>query len=182
MPAESKQLQPGVYACADGAIHVDLVELCLLRGIEPTSENQNRLGAEIEAEMRAAHPAVSVEHRSESSPAKPSIPLTEVLAPERTAGVRLIQCLCPARHCIVAVPYQADVVGRDEAVASLHRFLDCQHIPRKCRICGSQTLHLEDAPTRFAKLDEALPHFAREAIANAITREMIDRQRRAQTN
>lgn len=40
-----EELVPGVYVAADGTMHVDVEELCIANGYEPTAENQAKLEA-----------------------------------------------------------------------------------------------------------------------------------------
>lgn len=43
IPAHAKRLDAGIYSTPDGTLHLDLVELCIARGVSPTVKNQRRL-------------------------------------------------------------------------------------------------------------------------------------------
>jgi hypothetical protein len=72
--------------------------------------------------------------------------------------IRLIQLLCPSRHCIIAALYEADDAGAEGArqIEHLEAFLAHGAINRHCGICGSTSLRYEDRITRFKTLEEAL--------------------------
>jgi hypothetical protein len=86
-----------------------------------------------------------------------------VEAPELKPGVYIAQLLCPARHAVLA----AAGFCRDRA--RVHRLAG--RVDRKfreltaagkldpcCGLCRSRDLRIEAARTRFATMEEALPH------------------------
>ena len=88
--------------------------------------------------------------------------------------VRIVQMLCPSRHCLVALAYES-ADGRNNPVMPYHlgeKFVE-QKLEHKCAICGATTFTLEDAPTIFSSMAEAEPHLRREETKQAITRGLI---------
>jgi hypothetical protein len=78
------------------------------------------------------------------------------------ARIRIVQCLCPKRHAIMAIAYTpADITDADvtEALTSQIRSM-VQHgvLDPWCGICGSTTWHVEVGQTAFATMEEATPH------------------------
>jgi len=89
--------------------------------------------------------------------------------------VRIVQLLCPARHCILAIAYEsldgnAIPYVTDHLFTAFTRALQVGMNPW-CGICDSRDLTYEDQPTRFATILEAQPHLAEAARRNAATRE-----------
>lgn len=96
--------------------------------------------------------------------------------------VRLVQLLCPERHCVVASAYEEGVSEGPKVSSSL---LDKMHdlgIEKKCGICGSAELQFEDSPTRFGSIEEAYAPLMEAQTANLLSRMEIDRRRRIQEN
>ena len=104
------------------------------------------------------------------------------------ARVHITQCLCPKRHCIIAlaweegesVPGCGDLVFKDSADACdgveklISYFVKDGQIDPWCGICHSSTFTYEDGLTRFMSLDEARPEIERLQLANLLTRAALD--------
>lgn len=76
-------------------------------------------------------------------------------------AVKLIQVLCPERHCIIAIAY--DDTDKDDAAALLdfqgkfHFLVDSGAMNPWCALCGSKDLKFDVGTTGFANLAEAEP-------------------------
>ena len=82
--------------------------------------------------------------------------------------VRILQLLCPQRHCMLAVAYETDSGEADpDKPAELERRMAAMGLEARppCGICHSRKFHLEDHPTRFETMAEAKPVL--EAVAEA---------------
>lgn len=99
-----------------------------------------------------------------------------------SAKVRLVQLLCPNRHCVVAAAYLPGESTFDEAVAFLRNQLQSLEAEWRCGICGSRRLGFEDAETRYDSLAQAAPELAREQAAQLHTWKVIDDQRERSRN
>lgn len=88
--------------------------------------------------------------------------------------VRIIQLLCPQRHCIVAIAYESPN-GEEipENAQKLNDGLKSHGLNPWCGICGSKQLQCEDRATGFRTLQEAQPHLEANERAQAITREFF---------
>jgi hypothetical protein len=91
--------------------------------------------------------------------------------------LRIVQCLCPARHCILAMPYETpDGEARPAAAELLReevdRLIATGIFNGGCGLCGAPraTWRFEDAKTRYRTLDEALPSLRASERAQAETR------------
>jgi hypothetical protein len=76
--------------------------------------------------------------------------------------IYIAQCLCPSRHCIMAVAFDALHVT-PEAGADLLRMTVEDYIRRKvinpwCGLCHSRDFRYEAQPTRFETMEQAMPH------------------------
>ena len=91
--------------------------------------------------------------------------------------VRIVQLLCPQRHCIVAKAYESpDGEPIPEITTSLvdgFALLVARGANAQCGLCFSRNLRPEDRPTKWATMAEALPHLEEEARRQAITREYM---------
>jgi hypothetical protein len=88
--------------------------------------------------------------------------------------VRIVQLLCPQRHCIVATAYQSpdgEVVPEitDVPQGKFAHMVELGVNPW-CGICSSRDLQPEDRPTPYATLAEAAPFLRHLADAQAATR------------
>ena len=70
--------------------------------------------------------------------------------------VKIIQLLCPARHCIIAAAYTDDE-ERQTFEAGIPALMKLSGINPWCGICGSTDLHFEAGETQFETLAEAMP-------------------------
>jgi hypothetical protein len=98
------------------------------------------------------------------------------------ARVHVTQCLCPKRHCIIAlaweegeaVPGCGDLVFKDSADACrgvetlIDLFIKDGQINPWCGICKSSTFSYEDGLTRFKSLDEAQPELQKLQLGNLL--------------
>ncbi len=79
--------------------------------------------------------------------------------------VWIAQCLCPARHCIMAAAFDVSekpaAAAIDELNQQIRTLLDARAINPWCGICRSSERHCEAAPTRFASMAEAWPELLR---------------------
>jgi hypothetical protein len=90
--------------------------------------------------------------------------------------VRIVQLLCPARHCILATAYESadgePIAAIAEHVREGFRLLfNAGNLNPWCGICHSRDFHIEDGATAFRSMDEALPHLNQLQAENAATRE-----------
>lgn len=77
----------------------------------------------------------------------------------------IVQCLCPDRHCIMALAFDPADLAEAEAVARLkalvHAALNDSTINPWCALCGPtrgpSSWFYEAAPTRFRTMEEAEP-------------------------
>lgn len=94
-----------------------------------------------------------------------------------TPKVRIVQLLCPQRHCIVSTAYESpDGSELPEMTERLREgFTDFVNSGANpwCGLCYSRDLRPEDSPTRFATMDEAMPHLMESARQQAATREFF---------
>jgi hypothetical protein len=86
----------------------------------------------------------------------------------------ITQALCPRRHCAYATAWDdADLTRADAEAGLTARAAEAGLRPR-CGICHGE-LHLESGPTRWATLEEALPHIRALEAENLRTRRELDR-------
>lgn len=89
--------------------------------------------------------------------------------------VRIVQLLCPQRHCVLATAYQSPD-GRPilEMAARLRESFD-EWVNRGanpwCGLCQSRELRCEDAATRFETMEQAMPFLRENERREAATRE-----------
>jgi hypothetical protein len=89
--------------------------------------------------------------------------------------VRIIQLLCPDRHCIVEMPYQTeDGAEQPDKVARLKEKAAAMNLDPWCGICKSRQLTYLDRPTKFRTMDEAEPFFRQIAAEQLATRRFLD--------
>jgi hypothetical protein len=91
--------------------------------------------------------------------------------------IKLIQCLCPSRHCIIAVAFDPARMAEAQAVAQaegvLTRVYQDRLIDPWCAICGSSRFEFEVGTTTFRTLEEAAPAFAASAVAQQWSRRWL---------
>jgi hypothetical protein len=108
-------------------------------------------------------------------------------------SVRLVQCLCPNRHAIIAIAYAPGVTSAgditlDQSNAAgymkgmFQRMVGNGSLNAVCGICGATEFSYEDAPTKYETMDEALPALKEVEQRQRATRATIDEMRRAQRN
>lgn len=97
------------------------------------------------------------------------------------AKVWVVQLLCPERHAVMAAAYLREDESQLEAVSeNLRNGLKEQGLLWECGICKhsdpakSVDLHFEEGPTRFATMEEAMPHLRKIEADNIVSRMYID--------
>jgi hypothetical protein len=90
------------------------------------------------------------------------------------ARVRLVQLLCPRRHCLLAVAYESDQGTRDKAVIEMEAQRVRLGLNPWCGICGSRELAYEDRPTPYRTIEDALPELRETEQANLESRAHLD--------
>lgn len=103
--------------------------------------------------------------------------------------LRIVQCLCPQRHCMVALPYEPEVETKlpngnrialtQETAAKflkdlVEELISRQVVKPSCGICGSTDLRYEDSATKFNSLEEAMPHLIQLEAENRETRKLFN--------
>ncbi len=99
-----------------------------------------------------------------------------------TAKVRLVQLLCPNRHCVFASAYLPGESTFAAISAHIRRRMTELGANWRCGLCESVDLRFEDAETRYNSLEEALPHLARTQAKQLHTRKVIAEQRKRARN
>jgi hypothetical protein len=105
--------------------------------------------------------------------------------------VRIVQCLCPKRHCIVGLAYEMgqaalgsdgnDIALSPETAPSwLRGVLDgmiLTGVNPWCGLCGAErdSWIYEDAKSKFTSIEEARPELERLEREQAFTRMMFSR-------
>jgi len=92
--------------------------------------------------------------------------------------VRIVQLLCPSRHCIMATAYESpDGEEIPEIAARLRERVDgliaANEMNPRCGLCFAKTWRYEDHPTNFTTMKEALPALRQAERANAATRQFF---------
>jgi hypothetical protein len=93
--------------------------------------------------------------------------------------VRIVQMLCPSRHCITATAYESpDGEPMPEITDRLRRQTEQlieKGINPWCGICQAKepTWNCEDRPTLYATMAEALPHLQLQSDRQATVREYL---------
>lgn len=101
--------------------------------------------------------------------------------------IRLIQLMCPERHCLLAFAYDADDMNPKQAADSMRetlRYLREQpaaFIP-ECGICKSLELHTEDGETAWDTIEEARPHLQQMEIEQLEARLILRAREKATRN
>lgn len=94
--------------------------------------------------------------------------------------VRIVQCLCPERHCIMAAAYEAEADEVDPLMKRglkmrIAELVTMRVLNPVCGLCGAsvETWSFEDRASKYRTLEEARPHLeeleARNAAARAAT-------------
>lgn len=93
--------------------------------------------------------------------------------------IRICQCLCPARHCILAIAYQEGAAFDDSPPVDLKHLIAFKTayglMNPWCGICRAREplWTYEDNPTRFESMEEALPELRRLEREQAGLREVL---------
>ena len=90
--------------------------------------------------------------------------------------VRIVQVLCPSRHCIVATAYESpDGEELPKLTERLRKQVEdlmaAGNMNPWCGLCNSRQWTYEDRATAYATIAEALPALAETERRNAATRE-----------
>jgi hypothetical protein len=89
--------------------------------------------------------------------------------------LRIVQHLCPQRHCITALAYESESGEPDPVMVELVQHMEAEaKINPWCGICKSRNLFFEDEPTRFRTKAEAEPFLREVEEAQAATRRFLD--------
>ncbi len=89
--------------------------------------------------------------------------------------VRIVQLLCPARHCLLASAYEDDKGTFSKTCEALSAMLEPRGgVSRHCGICGSTELHFEVGLTKFKTLAEAMPSLDQAQTEQLLTRSWLD--------
>lgn len=93
----------------------------------------------------------------------------------------IAQILCPSRHCILALPFDAAVMSPNQAMAALITKVEClvtmSQIDPWCGLCHSRDWRAEAGPTRFTTMEEARPELERLRAENAAAKRFYSRLR-----
>lgn len=97
--------------------------------------------------------------------------------------IHIIQCLCPQRHCILALAYD-DTEGGGEEILGLLQATVAGSIEQGllnpwCGICQAREWTYEDGKTHFTSLAEAKPFLEQCQRDQMDFRTMLDLQRAA---
>jgi len=89
--------------------------------------------------------------------------------------VRIVQLLCPERHCIISTAYESPDGAEIPEIAQRlrERFEEMVKAGLNpwCGICLSRKLEPEDRPSIFATMKEAIPHLREAERLQAQARE-----------
>jgi hypothetical protein len=91
--------------------------------------------------------------------------------------VRIVQLLCPSRHCVVATAYESPDGAEIPEMAERLREFFADWVQRGanpwCGLCRSRDLHADDQPTGFSALTEAEPYLRESERRQAATRQFF---------
>ena len=91
-------------------------------------------------------------------------------------AVYLIQCLCPQRHCIAAIAYEADEPSEEYLVVfktTVAQSIAGGNVDPWCGICKSRDWHCETGKTPYRTMEEAREPLAALAAEQAQAREFF---------
>lgn len=88
--------------------------------------------------------------------------------------IHLLQLLCPARHCIIAVPFDPGEMSSFDASTTGLALMGALHINEWCGICGSYQLVWEDKETPWHTIEEAMPHLLKSELEQTLTRTWME--------
>lgn len=93
--------------------------------------------------------------------------------------VRIVQLLCPSRHCIIAAVYESeDGAEKPGVAAEFPQRLEAAGLNASCGLCGSRELHTEDNRTEYSSVDEAMPVLQDEKARQRLVLSMLRNLRR----
>lgn len=99
--------------------------------------------------------------------------------------IHIIQCLCPQRHCVLAVAYDDAKTTGKEALelfqSAVLMAVEGAGLNPWCGLCQSQDWFYEDGVTRFTTLEEAKP-FLKQCEADQLASRAIIDETRASRN
>jgi hypothetical protein len=91
--------------------------------------------------------------------------------------VRIVQCLCPERHCIMACVYVSpDGEAEPDKTEALCKAM-AELLNPRCGICGARDFRYEDGATRYATMEEARGPIAEAEMRQRLTREFLRQSR-----
>jgi hypothetical protein len=86
----------------------------------------------------------------------------------------IAQILCPSRHCIMGMAFDAaetnPVQAKARLVAAAEQLVVDGTIDRECVICESRAWSVEAGPTQWTTMEAARPHIDQCERENAATR------------
>ena len=82
------------------------------------------------------------------------------------------QWLCPSRHCSIAIPWDDQVMTREQVEEKGEDLYRRKVLHRWCGICRGE-LHVEHSPTKFKTMDDAMPYLRAAERANSSARGII---------
>jgi hypothetical protein len=90
--------------------------------------------------------------------------------------VRIVQLLCPQRHCIIATAYESPDGKQipemtDHLRKQVEESIELGGMNPWCGICQSRKWTYEDQPTIYATMDAAMPWLQANSDRQAFTRE-----------
>lgn len=88
--------------------------------------------------------------------------------------VRLVQLLCPERHCLMASAYEEERSCFTDACEGLRAMVKGGGFNAWCALCGSRELHFEEGVTKFLTLAEAMPSLMTEQHKNMAARQLLE--------
>jgi hypothetical protein len=88
--------------------------------------------------------------------------------------VRIVQHLCPKRHCLLVLGYEEGQSTFEKCVAMMKDMEKTLKMNPHCGICGSTDLFFEEGVTKFNTMAEAAPHMQELAGHNLLTRLKLD--------
>jgi hypothetical protein len=93
--------------------------------------------------------------------------------------IHLLQCMCPSRHCIVAIAYDPDSLPAETAMNGFQSLVGVliqqKRIDPFCGLCGSRVWHYEDGVSKFKTVQEAMPMLQALELQQARFRQFITR-------
>lgn len=87
--------------------------------------------------------------------------------------VKIVQMLCPQRHCILAIAYEENAGNFVQQCNEIEDIIQKTPLNRWCGICGSRDLKFEEGTTPWRTMAEALPYFKANEEACIATRQMM---------